>query len=344
MRVLVGMSGGVDSSYTAMKLMSLGHEVEGAVVIMHECSDVEGARAACDKIGIKLNVIDAREPFESIVKTNFVNEYANARTPNPCIICNPKVKFRALYEYAKEHGFDKIATGHYAKILEREKDGAIVPCIAKSLDTGKDQSYMLYRLPAEIISDLILPLGDMTKDAVKEELARLDMSDLIKKDSQEICFLPDGDYPSYIESVKGVFPCGDFLDTDGNVLGKHSGIIRYTVGQRKGLGVSSSSRLFIKDIDPLSNSIVLSCESPVRSEFIIEDAVFAFEANSVSMDKYYTVKVRYQAKPERCRVEVISDIKARIYLENPVKSVAPGQSAVIYDGDIVIGGGFISFA
>ena len=190
---------------------------------------------------------------------------------------------------------------------------------------------------------LILPLGDMTKDEVKSDMASLGLTELIKKDSQEICFLPDGDYPSYIESLKGSFPMGDFLDTDGTYLGKHNGIIRYTVGQRKGLGISSSSRLFITDINPSSNTIILANEPPVRDKFTIDGAVFAANPDFISPDKPYTVKVRYQAKPEWGRVEMISESKALISLENPVKSVAPGQSAVIYDGDVIVGGGFISF-
>ena len=343
MRVLVGMSGGVDSSYAAIKLKEDGHDVEGALVIMHEYSETESAMLAAERIGIKIHIIDARSEFDKIVKANFVEEYSNARTPNPCIVCNPHVKFRALADYARLNGFDRIATGHYAKAREYQIDGECVPVIAKSLDTGKDQSYMLYRLPPDIITMLLLPLGDMTKDEVKAEMARHNLSELIKKDSQEICFLPGGDYPSYIEAIKGSFPDGDFLDTDGTYLGKHNGFIRYTVGQRKGLGISSSSRLFIKDIDPIKNTIILSNEPPVIAEFIIDDAVFAIDQAKITPNMVFEIKVRYQARPDRGRVELISGKKAVIYLENPVKSVAPGQSAVIYDGDAVIGGGFISF-
>ena len=214
MKILVGISGGVDSAFCANRLLLEGHEVEGAVLLMHEHTEIASAEAAARDIGIKLHVVDVREEFEKVVKENFISEYLSGRTPNPCIICNEKVKFARLYSYAMENGFDAIATGHYAKIVKLGERYAV----ARSADEKKDQSYMLYRLSQNILSALILPLSDIPKADVRRESAEQGISAADRKDSQEICFLPDGKYAEFIEQKRGISPPGNFVDEEGNIL------------------------------------------------------------------------------------------------------------------------------
>ncbi len=334
MRILVGMSGGVDSSYVTMKLIAEGHSVEGALLIMHEYVDVTAAESAAEKIGIPLHVIDCREEFDKIVKSDFVNEYKNGRTPNPCIVCNPKIKFRALCDYAKSHGFDRIATGHYARLVELSSGRH---AIAVAEDKRKDQSYMLYRLPEDVLSMLVLPLGESRKADIRAELSTAGLSELDRKDSQEICFLPNGNYAEYVESKIGTPEKGDFVDKHGRVLGRHEGIVRYTVGQRKGLGISLGARAFIINIDPLTNRITLDSEPILSDAFTVSDAVMieGFPGGE------YDVKIRYAAEAVKGSVRRLDDTHAEVRLCCPVKSVTPGQSAVFYKDGIVVGGGVI---
>lgn len=339
MRVLVGLSGGVDSMCAALKLIRDGEYVEGAVLRMHEYTEIDAARSVAEALGIPLNVIDCRDDFDRIIKTDFVEEYSQARTPNPCIICNERVKFARLADFACEHGFDKIATGHYARVTEN--NGRLTLSVAA--DGGKDQTYMLYRLPQRVLRMLTLPLSDMSKNEVRDMLrdGGYDMSD--KPDSQEICFLPDGGYAEYVESVKGVFPEGDFVDREGNPLGRHKGIIRYTVGQRKGLGISLGERAFVTAIDPLNNTVTLSKEMSGKRDITITSVSYMGIAEPTAP---YTlralVKVRYTANPTAAEAQIYPDGHADVRFETPVKA-APGQSAVAYDEDgKVLFGGFIS--
>ncbi len=342
MRVLVGMSGGLDSTYAALKLQRAGHYVEGAVLVMHEYSEAEAAKESADAVGIKLNVIDCTKAFEA-VKENFINEYKNGRTPNPCIICNPTVKFKYLYEYALAHGFDRIATGHYARVVRINGENSARYAVSRAEDEKKDQTYMLYRIPQEILSMLILPLCDDTKEEIREKAQAAGLSAAKKKDSQEICFIPDGDYASYIENRIGAFPEGDFIDPSGAVLGKHRGIIRYTIGQRKGLGISLGDRAFVTEIDPVSNTVTLSKEGIYKSSVTVRDIVYSgISEPSEGSVMRVKVKLRYLAKPEAATVTFNGDRSCTVILDDPARSVTPGQSAVMYDGDTVVFGGFIA--
>ena len=339
MRILLGMSGGLDSSFSALKLKEEGHSVEGAVLIMHEYTELDSARAAAREVGIELHEIDCRKLFSKTVIPDFVEQYRRARTPNPCIICNREVKFKALFDYAVQNGFDKIATGHYARI-RTGNDGKSVICRAS--DLKKDQSYMLWRLSPEIIDKLILPLENLTKEEIRLMAAERGLSSSERRDSQEICFIPTGDYGAYIEERIGKCEEGDFVDENGKLLGRHKGIIHYTVGQRKGLGIALGSRAFITDINPETNRIVLSLSAKETAVFTVSDIVFT------GMPKKATgeccrllVKVRYQAPPVFADVEFLTDSTARVSLTSPLKSVTSGQSAVFYDGDTLAFGGFI---
>ena len=335
------MSGGLDSTYAALKLIDEGHEVEGAVVVMHGHTEVPEAREAAESLGIPLHEIDATERFGA-VKENFIEEYSRGRTPNPCIVCNPWVKFRALADFAVEHGFDRIATGHYARVITAHEGDAVRYTLAKARDSRKDQTYMLHRLPEDVLSVLILPLGDEVKTDVREKALARGLKAAEKKESQEICFIPDGDYAAYIEAIKGPFPEGNFVLEDGNTVGRHKGLIRYTVGQRKGLGVAYGERIFVSRIDAERNEIVLSPVGSYTDRVTLSDAVFSGISELVAGTSIRAeVKLRYLAKPVCTTVTFLGEGRAELVLDMPERAVTPGQSAVIYDGDAVLLGGFI---
>ena len=341
MRILVGMSGGLDSTYAALKLINEGHEVEGAVVVMHGHTEIDGAREAAQALGIRLYEIDATEIFNK-VKENFVEEYSRARTPNPCIVCNPWVKFRALADFARQNGFHRIATGHYATVTLRQEDGKERYTLSRARDLSKDQTYMLHRLPQEILSILMLPLGDEIKSEVREKARAAGLKASEQKESQEICFIPDGDYASYITDIKGPFPEGNFVLEDGKVIGRHKGIIRYTVGQRKGLGVAYGERIFVSKIDADKNEIVLSTVGSVTDRVNVSDILFSgMSEPSVGTRVKVDVKLRYLAKPTPATAVFLGNGRAELILDIPEKAVTPGQSAVMYEGDVLLCGGFI---
>ena len=336
MKILVGISGGVDSAFAAKKLMLEGHDVEGAVLVMHQHTEVDAAREAAESVGIKLHEIDCTTAFEEI-KKNFVNEYINARTPNPCIICNERVKFRILFDFAMANGFDAIATGHYARLVV--SDGRYA--LAMPEDSRKEQTYMLYRLPQEILSKLVLPLAEGTKSEIRSIAEEQGISAANREDSQEICFLPEGNHTEYIESVAGKCPEGDFVDSQGKILGRHKGIIHYTVGQRKGLGISLGERAFVTEIDPITNRVTLSPNMAGKTTVNLSDVVYSGmpspnEETEVTLD----VKLRYTAPLVKATAHLYPDGRATLTLASSQK-FAPGQSAVLYRDGVVMLGGFI---
>ena len=337
MKILVGISGGVDSAYAAKKLILDGHSVEGAVLIMHEFTELDAAREAAASVGIPLHEIDCREAF-SVIKENFVSEYISGRTPNPCIICNERVKFARLYSFAMENGFDAIATGHYAKVVVQEGRFAL----AMPEDTRKEQTYMLYRLPQSILSKLVLPLSEGTKAEIRLSAEEQGISAANREDSQEICFLPEGNHTEYIESVSGKCPEGDFVTPDGKVIGRHKGIIHYTIGQRKGLGISLGQRAFVTDINVETNEITLSLDLIGQNKVYICDMVYSgmsapTEKCVVTLD----VKLRYTAQLVQAMATLYTDGTAVLEFDKPQRS-APGQSAVLYKDGVVMCGGFIN--
>ncbi len=342
MRILVGMSGGVDSTYAAMKLRAEGHEVVGAVLIMHDYTDTEAAADAARRVGIPLVRVDCREAFSNRIVEYFIDEYTRGRTPNPCIVCNREVKFRYLYDYATANGFERIATGHYARVVKVADGAEERYTVARARDLTKDQTYMLYRLPQQILSILMLPMGDELKEQVKEKAERLGITEEGQKESQEICFIPDNDYAGYIERSRGKSPEGSFVDKEGNILGKHKGIIHYTVGQRKGLGISLGERVFVAGIDSERNEILLSREGSATDTVTVSDSVYSGMCEPAPGESMaVTVKVRYLAPPIEAVWTSLGDGRAEVKLSAPVRSVAPGQSLVAYDGDRVLVGGFI---
>ena len=339
-KILLGMSGGLDSTYSVLQLKEMGYDVVGAVLKMSDNTEVEKAQFAADTLGVPLHVVDCTERFRDVVVQDFLNEYAVARTPNPCVICNRYVKIASLCECAKSLGIPYVATGHYANVGFDEDSGRYY--IKKAADMKKDQSYVLWRLTQEQVSMLTFPLALREKKDVRAEALEQNLPSADAEESQEICFIPTNDYISYIEEARGVFPEGDFLDEEGRVLGRHKGIIHYTIGQRKGLGLSLGKPGFVTAIDPKANTVtVVSDETRIFSTRLV--------CNTLNFQKLKPMdcgtvraegKVRYAAKPVMATVQIKGDI-AEVLFDSPVRAVTPGQSVVFYDGDDVLFGGII---
>ena len=336
-KILIGVSGGLDSAYTA-RLLSEGHTVEGAVLLMHQYTDVTAAQKAADEAGIPLHILDRRELFKSQVEEYFVSEYMNGRTPNPCTFCNPRVKIGELCRFAASNGFDKVATGHYARTVNRDGRYAI----AMGADERKDQSYMLWGLSQGQIAMLSLPLGEMKKDDVREEARSLGLSSAEAKESQDICFIPDGGYVDFMKSRGITAPSGNFVDGDGKIIGQHKGILNYTVGQRRGLGVAMGQRMFVSEIRPATNEIVLLPDGGSYTESMtVTDLNFQLippPADGETVEYTLLGKIRYAAPPVPMHLSITGDV-ATVTFSEPIRAVTPGQSAVFYlDGAIALGG------
>lgn len=340
MKILVGLSGGIDSTFTVYKLLQMGHKVEGLSLIMHDYTDVESARKTAELLGIPFHTLDCRHLFEKYVVSNFISEYSAGHTPNPCTVCNRYVKIAELCRYARENGFDKAATGHYADICFDESTKRY--CIKKAADEKKDQSYMLWYLTQEQLEVLCLPLCDVTKDEIRTEVAKTNFSYLLNsKESQEICFIPDNDYAAFIEKEKGVFPEGDFVDANGKPIGRHKGIIHYTIGQRKGLGIALGAPAYITAIDPDKNTVTVEKMSGVKGNILKANQLNCQFIDLEEGKEYLLdVKIRYAARPMTARVTVNNNT-ATAEFEAPVRAITPGQSAVFYQGDKIAFGGVI---
>ena len=334
------MSGGVDSTYAATELRARGYEVVGAFLKMTEESDVGSAIRAAEALNVPLTIVDCTERFRNIVIGNFLSEYAAARTPNPCVVCNRFVKIAALCETAKSMGISVVATGHYADVGFDREIGRYY--IRKAADPRKDQSYMLWRLTQKQLSMLTLPLNSLLKSDIKAKAREMSLPNADAPESQEICFVPSDDYVSFIEERIGKFPRGAFVDDAGNSVGTHEGIIRYTVGQRKGLGISLGKPAFVTAIDPLANTVSLT----VDEKKIFADRLVCRDLNFMGLppgdyeDLCVEGKVRYAARPERARACIRGDC-AEIFFERPVRAVTPGQSVVFYLGERILFGGTI---
>ncbi len=346
------MSGGVDSSVAAVLLKEMGYEVLGLTMRLWDTPELEecnmtqaevDAKKICDAIGIKHYVADFRAEFRQSVIEYFVEEYQRGRTPNPCIVCNKFLKFDEMQRYAKSLGADYIATGHYAKIEKNEETGRFL--LKKADSDKKDQTYALYSLSQEQLSKTLMPLGTLeSKEKTREIAERLNLISANKKDSMEICFIPDGDYAGFIKKYAGIEPReGDFVDSDGNVLGRHKGIIHYTVGQRKGLGVTFGKPMFVTGIDAEKNQVILGESGKEFSSALIADKLNFISIETPLESIRVRAKIRYSAKEEPAIVRVLDDGTAKVEFDKPQRAVTPGQAVVFYeiDGDGVIGGGII---
>lgn len=339
--VLVGLSGGVDSSVAVHILKEQGYKVAGCVLEMSDCHKkaVEDARTVAAALDIELYEVDMHSVFKTEIIDYFANTYKSGKTPSPCIICNPKVKFKALLDTADKYGFDYIATGHYAKI---EEENGIFK-LRRGEIAERDQSYMLYRLEQNVLSRLLLPLYSIEKPKVREIARSLNLSCADAPDSQEICFVSDNDYAGYIEREFGGMKKGEFISPDGKVCGEHKGIIHYTVGQRKGLGIALGRPAFISKIDALENKIYLAFDMPTVSEVILNSKAETYKgALDIPPDKTVFVKLRSRMPAFEATIRATPDSDIiTVIPKAPVKKVPAGQGGVVYDGDTVLGGGII---
>ena len=352
-KVLVAMSGGVDSSVAAYLLQQQGYECIGVTMRLYEnetagiprghtcCSldDVEDARAVAYDLGMPYYVLNFTEEFDEKVIRKFVQVYQNGGTPNPCIDCNRYLKFDHLLNRARELGCDYIATGHY---VQRWQDENGRWGLRKNDDPGKDQSYVLYSLTQDQLAHTLFPLGGMHKDAVRAVAEEQGLCNARKHDSQDICFVPDSDYASFIRRRTGKdYPSGNFVLADGTVLGKNKGVISYTVGQRKGLGVSYKIPLYVCGIDPANGNITLGSESELYSRVLYARDVNLISVPEIKGKMYVTAMVRYRGREEKATVTDEGDGVIKLVFDKPQRAVTKGQAVVMYDGDTVVGGGTI---
>ncbi len=334
-KVVVGLSGGIDSAISAYLLKEKGYEVIGITMIHIDNFDIDRVKKVAKILDIPLILYDIKEKFEKEIIKPFIEEYLKGKTPNPCIMCNPKIKFGILKKKALEHG-EIFATGHYVDIID--VNGKLF--IKKGEDERKDQSYFLYRLTQKDLRETIFPLGKYTKEKVKilqDEVLKLPP----KKESQDICFIKDS-YEELIRAYEKNIKEGEFVTEDGKVLGLHRGIPFYTIGQRRGLGISSKSRLYVKKILTRENKIVLAeRERLIQREFIVGNLTSP-SYDRLPENKIYKVKVRYNTSEKEATIRYISSDKIKVILSKEGEyAITPGQSAVFYEGDYLIGGGII---
>ena len=355
-KVVIGMSGGVDSSVAAYLLKKAGYDVIGVTmqiwqeqeneVIEEEggccgLSAVDDARRVANALGIPYYVMNFRGEFQKNVIDYFVDEYTHGRTPNPCIACNRYVKWESLLRRSLDIGADYIATGHYARI-EKLPNGRYA--IKKSVTAAKDQTYALYNLTQEQLSKTLMPVGDYTKDEIRKIAEGINLRIANKPDSQEICFVSDNDYAGFIEKEIGKkFEKGDFIDVNGNVVGQHNGIIHYTIGQRKGLNLSLGRPVFVVDILPETNQVVVGDNQDVFAKGLIADRMnfMAIEEPAIGEEIRLFAKIRYNHGGAPCTIKRINEEQCEVLFDEPQRAITPGQAVVFYDGDYVAGGGTI---
>ena len=340
------MSGGVDSSVAAFLLQREGYDCAGAMMKLFDgdgscCSldDAEDARAVAQRLGMPFYVFNFTDAFEASVTARFIDAYRRGRTPNPCIDCNRFVKFEKFLHRAEELDRTCIATGHYARI-EQNANGRFL--LKKGRDANKDQSYVLYAMTQRQLSRTLFPLGTLTKDAVRKLAAQAGFINAKKRDSQDICFAPDGDYAGFIEQrTNGTQRSGDFTDTEGRVLGKHRGLIHYTVGQRKGLGISAPHPLFVCALDVENNNVILGKSEELFSKTLTADEINLIPFDALPSPMRVTAKIRYSHTPQPATVRQTDNDQLHVEFDQPQRAITPGQAVVLYDGDTVIGGGTI---
>ncbi len=350
-KVIIAMSGGVDSSVAAFLMKENGYECIGATMKLYDndvigisrektcCSldDIEDARAVARRLKIPYYVFNFKGAFKEKVIKNFISTYENGGTPNPCIDCNRYLKFEKLFQRMYELGFDYVVTGHYAKVIE--KDGWFY--LKKGKDVSKDQSYVLYSLTQNQLAHILFPLGEYSKSDIREIADKQGFVNAGKKDSQDICFVPDGDYVKFIEDYTGkTYPQGNFVDINGNILGRHQGIIRYTNGQRKGLGIALGKPMYVAGKNVEDNTVTLC-----TGEELFSKKLTAVDFNWIIPDLQKEIKcrarIRYNMKEQPATAYILDDGAVEVIFDEPQRAVTKGQAVVLYDEDTVLGGGTI---
>lgn len=351
-KVMIGMSGGVDSSVAAFLLQKESLEVIGATMKLYNnedidfvsektcCSldDVLDAKSVCARLGIRHYTLNMTEDFKKEVIERFISAYQNGFTPNPCIDCNRYMKFSKMLRKAQELDIDYVATGHYARI-EKQGDRYI---LKKAVDLSKDQSYVLYSLTQEQLKVTKFPLGNYTKQQVREIAEENGFGNARKHESQDICFVPDGDYSKFIEYYTGkTYPCGDFVDMNGKRLGEHKGIIRYTIGQRRGLGLALPASMYVVEKDVDNNKVILGFNDDLfKKEVNVKNISFT-ACEGLNKPERLCAKIRYNQKEQPATVTQTDENHFTIVFDEPQRAITKGQAAVLYDGDTVVGGGTI---
>ena len=340
-KVVVAMSGGVDSSLAAALLKEEGYHVLGVTIHHYEGNEnLESVEQVAQNLKIPWHILDFTKEFKNMVIDYFCQEYLTGRTPNPCVVCNLKIKFGLLLEKAKSLGADYLATGHYAiKQYDQNSKGFL---LKRGIDENKDQSYFLYRLNQEILPFVLFPLGKYSKSQTREAAKKYGLKNYKKEESQEICFIQDNNYRKFLtQHIKDTIKSGKFIDKEGKILGEHQGIPFYTIGQRKGLGVSLNKRRYVIEINSQQNVITLGDDKDLyRDKLLVKDLNF-ISGDKLSKSIQAEVKIRYNSKKSSAMISPYHEDKVLINFEEPQRAITPGQSAVFYQGDIVIGGGII---
>ena len=354
MRIVVAMSGGVDSSVAAALLREQGHDViglsmqlydqrgteEGAASFGSCCTldDLHDARRVASAIGIPHYIVNFERQFQDTVISNFVREYASGRTPLPCAHCNSDLKFSTLLERALGFGAGHVATGHYARV--EEKEGRWL--LKRSLDPAKDQSYFLFSLTQEQLSRARFPVGDLTKPRVRDEARRLGLAVSEKPDSQEICFVPGGDYAAFVEARQpDVARSGAIVDEQGKTIGQHAGVHRFTVGQRKGLGIAAPAPLYVLKLEPDTGTVVVGARASLEQARLEASGVNWISCEAPASWIPVTAQIRHRHAASPARVRALAGGRAELEFDTPQAAITPGQAVVFYDGEVVVGGGWI---
>ncbi len=353
-KALIAMSGGVDSSVAAFLMKQRGFDCTGVTLKLFDnedigekrektcCSldDIDDARSVCRRLDIPYYVYNFKDSFRETVISRFISAYETGCTPNPCIDCNRFIKFERLLRRADELDFDCVVTGHYATVEFSEEKNRWL--LKKSADKSKDQSYVLYSLTQEQLAKTVFPLGEQTKERTREIAESLGLINAQKHDSQDICFVPDGDYAAFIEQYTGkTYPNGDFVDENGNVLGEHKGIIRYTVGQRKGLGLALPHPMYVKEKNLEENKVVLCDNQALFSRELIATDVNLISVERIDGPVRVKARVRYNQPEQPATIYPTDGSELRVVFDEPQRAIAKGQAVVFYDGDYVLGGGTI---